>query len=318
MRILVTGGLGRLGTTVCKALADNGHTVRILDLDESRNRRAARSLPTSIKVQWGDIRDDSSVRCALEGIDLVVHMAGILPPLAYEQPDLARRVNVGGTKLLVNSIVESGRRIPLIYSSSVAVFGPTPDASEPVAVDRASPNPRGVYGETKLQAEDVIRESGIDFLILRLTAIMYFTFHIRDLKRMFTVPLGNRIEFCHPDDLAQAMANAVQHFDRLAGRTLVVSGGSDQRMLYRDMVGSILGVLGLPLPPKHKFTSEPYYLDWYDTSESQELLDFQRKTFYDYLRDYSRGLRRQYGALFLPLMRYFVSPLFGRLVVQFM
>ncbi|GAH22381.1 unnamed protein product, partial [marine sediment metagenome] len=38
----------------------------------------------------------------------------------------------------------------------------------------------------------------------------------------------------------------------------------------------------------------------------------------DYLKDYSRGLTRRYSALFLPFMRYFVSPLLGRAVVQFM
>ena len=89
-------------------------------------------------------------------------------------------------------------------------------------------------------------------------------------------------------------------------------------MLYKDMVGSVLDVMGLPLPPAEKFTQVPYYLDWYDTGRSQELLDFQRKSFRDYLNDYSSGLTRKYTALFLPFMRYFVSPLFGRVVVQFM
>jgi hypothetical protein len=89
-------------------------------------------------------------------------------------------------------------------------------------------------------------------------------------------------------------------------------------MLYGEMVGSVLGVMGLPLPPSRKFTREPYYLDWYDTSRSQALLKFQRKTFADYLKDYSKGLAGRYTALFLPFMRYFVGPVFGRVVVQFM
>jgi hypothetical protein len=76
--------------------------------------------------------------------------------------------------------------------------------------------------------------------------------------------------------------------------------------------------MGLPLPPAHKFTQEPYYLDWYDTSKSQELLKFQRRSFAHYLKDYSSGLTRRYSSLFLPFMRYLVSPLFGKAVVQFM
>jgi hypothetical protein len=89
-------------------------------------------------------------------------------------------------------------------------------------------------------------------------------------------------------------------------------------MLYRDMVGNIMGVMGLPLPPAEKFAREPYYLDWYDTTKSQEFLKYQRKTFSDYLRDYSQGLTRRYSTLFLPFMRYLVSPVFRKVVVQFM
>jgi hypothetical protein len=84
------------------------------------------------------------------------------------------------------------------------------------------------------------------------------------------------------------------------------------------MVGAILDVMGLPLPPAHKFTEQPFYIDWYDTSKSQKLLDFQRNSFADYLRDYTQGLSRRYSSLFIPFMRYFVSPLFGKAVVQFM
>lgn len=317
MRVLVTGGAGRLGITVSDALLRDGFQVRVFDLDNERNRGSVKDVSGRAEIIWGDITRPDSVRQALEDVDLVVHMAGILPPVAYQKPDLARRVNVGGTALLVDAIKEKGVRIPIVFTSSVAVFGPTPGASEPISVEKNEPHPQGAYGETKLAAENVIRESGLDHLILRLTAVMYFTHEVSDLKRMYTVPLDNRVEFCHPDDLALAIRNAVRSFDTVKGNTLVVSGGPSGRMLYREMVGAVLGVMGLPLPPAGKFTRQPYYLDWYDTTRSQELLRFQRRSFADYLGDYSRGLSRKYTALFLPFMRRVVSPLFGRVVVQF-
>lgn len=317
MRILVTGGAGRLGINVCKELLDDGFQVRVFDLDTPRNRENIRRLDDKAEIIWGDITKPDSVRKGLEKVDAVVHMAGILPPLADEKPELCAKVNVGGTKILVDLIKERGGHIPFIFTSSVSVFGPSPDAAEPISVDKTAPNPKGAYPETKLKAENVIKESGIDYLILRLTAILYFDFEVSDLKRMFCMPLDTRVEFCHPDDLAVALLNAVKYFDVVKGNTLVISGGPDQRMLYRDMLGNIIGVMGLPLPPAEKFTKEPYYLDWYDTTKSQELLKYQKKTFGDYLRDYSHGLTRRYSNLFLPFMRYFVSPLFGKLVVQF-
>jgi nucleoside-diphosphate-sugar epimerase len=318
MRVLVTGGAGRLGINVCKIFLNDGLQVRVFDLDTPRNRESVKRLGGKAETIWGDITQPDSVRRALEKVDVVVHMAAILPPLADDKPELCAKVNVGGTKILVDLIKEKGGRIPLIFTSSVAVFGPTPNANEPICVGKHVPYPQGPYAETKLRAENLIKESGIDYLILRLTAIMYFDFEVSDLKRMFSVPLDNRVEFCHPDDLALAILNSVKNFGALKGDTLVVSGGPDQRMSYRDMVSNILGVMGLPLPPVKKFTQEPYYLDWYDTSKSQELLNFQRKTFGDYLRDYSQGLARRYTNLFLPFMRYFVSPVLGKVVVEFM
>jgi nucleoside-diphosphate-sugar epimerase len=130
--------------------------------------------------------------------------------------------------------------------------------------------------------------------------------------------LDNRIEYCHPDDTAQAIVSAVEQFDSVNGRTLIISGGEKQRMFYSDMIRGILGVLGLPLPPAKKFTAEPYYLDWYDTSDAQQLLKFQKRSFTDYLYDFARELSHRYGNLFVPFMQRLVGPIFGRLIVQCM
>ena len=317
MRVLITGGAGRLGITVCKAFLHDGFQVRVFDLNTDVNRKSIKRLKGKAEVIWGDITKPDSVKKALEEVDAVVHMAGILPPLAYEKPELAAKVNVGGTRIIVDLIKERGGNIPFLFTSSVAAFGPTPAASQPLCPEKIKSNPRGAYGETKLQAEDIIKESGINYVILRLTATMYLSFSISDLKRMFTVPLNNRVEYCHPNDTASAILNAIKNFDMAKRNILVISGGPEQRMLYKDMIRAMMGIMGLPLPPARKFTTEPYYLDWYDTTKSQELLKFQKHTFADYLKDYSGQLARQYGTGFLPFMRCFVGPVFGKIIVQF-
>jgi nucleoside-diphosphate-sugar epimerase len=317
MRVLITGGAGRLGINVGKAFIKGGFQVRVFDLDTPGNRNSVKRLGVNTEIYWGDITRPDSVRKAVEGVDAVVHMAGILPPVAYEKPELASRVNVGGTRIIVEHLKQMGLKIPFVFTSSVAAFGPTPNVTKPLCTEEHDANPRGAYGETKLQAENIIKESGIDYVILRLTATMYLHFSISDLKRMFTVPLNNRVEYCHPDDTASAILNAVKNFDSVKGNTLVVSGGPEERMLYKDMIRRILGVMGLPVPPARKFTKEPYYLDWYDTTKSETLLNFQHRSFADYIRDYSRQLARQYGPGFIPFMRHFIGPVFGKAIVQF-
>jgi nucleoside-diphosphate-sugar epimerase len=220
--------------------------------------------------------------------------------------------------VLVDLLRKRDPGAPFVFTSSVAVFGPTPDASRPISVETDAPRPEGTYARTKLEAEDLIRQSGIEYVILRLSAAMYTVFGVDDMKRMYSIPLNNRLETCHPDDVAVAIVNAVSRFDKVKGHTLIVSGGPGHRMLYGDMIQEILDVMALPVPPAEKFTKEPQYLDWYDTSRSEELLAFQHRTFRDYVRDYRNELARKFSPLFIPFMSLFVGPLFGKAIVRVM
>ena len=316
MRVLVTGGAGRLGITVCKMLQKKGFQVRVFDLPSPRNQRSVKELGKKAEVSWGDITSADSVRQAVDGVEAVIHMAGILPPVTEVNPGLAEKVNVGGTQTLVDAMRATGKRIPFVFTSSVAVFGPTPATTEPVSVERNAPNPKDAYGETKLKAENLIMESGIDWVILRLSASMYTVMQASDLKRLYDIPLDNRLEICHPEEVSLAIVNAIVNFESAKGNTLIISGGPKGRMLYKDMIRGILGVMRLPLPPARKFTLQPFYLDYYDTSKSQLLLQYQHKTFGDYLGDYRGTLARRFTPAFLPFMCYFVGPLFGKIVMR--
>jgi nucleoside-diphosphate-sugar epimerase len=315
-KILLTGGAGRLGSIVCRKMLDTGYQVRVFDLDNGKNRKTVKAIADQADIFWGDVTNKEQVKRALDSIDVVVHMAAILPPWAYINPDKTFRVNAEGTKNVVEAVKESDRKIPFIYTSSAAAFGPTPEATEPLCPDRTESKPRGAYGESKYKAEQYVKGSGIDYLILRLTATMYLSFEFSDFKRMFSIPLTNRVEYCHPYDTAQAIVNSIQKFDEIKGDTLIIAGGPEQQMLYGDMVSKMLSVYGLPLPPESKFTKIPYYLDWYDTAKSQLLLKFQKRTFQNFIDDLSEQINKRYTALFIPLMKNFIGPLFGKLIVR--
>jgi UDP-glucose 4-epimerase len=313
MRVLVTGGAGGLGATVCRKLAHERFQVRVLDLDTPRNRESVKEMADGVEVVWGDITQPDSVRRATQGVDAVVHLAGLLPPLTEQKPELARRVNVGGTQTLLNVTRERGERIPFVFTSSASVFGECPDVTECLHPDRNPCHPTTVYAETKVQAEDLIRESGMDYVILRLTSVPYLRPSLAGMRtQMFSVPLKNRVEFCHPDDLALAIRNAVMNFDMVKGKTLMIAGGPSQQMLFEDMLGAVLGTFGLPLPPQDRFSKEPYPLHWYDTSDSQNLLAYQTKTLDDYCTDLAR---QKPATLVAAPMRHLVGPVFGRLIV---
>jgi nucleoside-diphosphate-sugar epimerase len=310
MRVLITGAAGHFGPGVCKAFLGDGADVRVL-----LHRRKIKGLGAGVETMWGDITQPDSVKRTVDGVDAVVHLAAMVEPMTERDPELASRINVGGTETIVNAIRERGVSMPFVYISSASVFGPTPDAIECLHPDRDQCNPTSVYARTKLEAEDLIRESGIDNVILRLAPVPYQKISLNDMKtQMYVVPLENRIEFCHPDDANLAILNSVKCFNTVKGKTLMISGGPSQRMLYKDLVGASLGTFGLPLPPRHKFPDGPFALDWYDTSESQALLNYQNKT----LDDYSRDLAGQFPAPLIAAMRRVIGPLLGKAIVRLM
>jgi nucleoside-diphosphate-sugar epimerase len=314
MRVLITGGVGRLGAKACKAFLREGFQVRLFDLQNRRNERRVKELGEAPEVVWGDITQAASVGPALQDVDVVVHMAGVLPPVTDEQPELALRVNVGGTRALLDAMKENGRLVPVVYTSSVVVFGATPNAAEPISAERDPVHPEEPYATTKVQAEDLIKDAGVDYVILRMTGA--FDLDASAIKLMFRLPLSNRIEFCHPDDVILAIVNAVKYIEAARGHTLVIAGGPQWRMLYKDMLTGALGALGLPLPPARKFSQQPYCTDWYDTGRAQEFLNFQQKTYADFCRDISEEFSRRYSPLFVLMMRRVVGPLFGRVIVR--
>jgi nucleoside-diphosphate-sugar epimerase len=118
------------------------------------------------------------------------------------------------------------------------------------------------------------------------------------------VPLANRIEFVHRRDVAVAIANAIES-DAVWGRIWLIGGGPRCQLYQRDLVGPVLEAVGVGMLPESAFTRKPFATDWLDTAESQRVLDFQRRTLDDYIRDVvaSLGRRRHLIRLFRPSIR---------------
>ena len=106
---MITGGGGRLGSIVSKAILDNGYSVRIFDIENNRKRKTVKGLSGNLEIFWGDVTKPELVQKSIEGIDLVLHMAALIPPIAYKNPEVTFNVNVGGTKNMVEAIKKSGR-----------------------------------------------------------------------------------------------------------------------------------------------------------------------------------------------------------------
>jgi len=303
--VLITGGAGGVGATVSRKLASVGHSVRIFDLPTGVNKKTFPAPEQNIELFWGDITDPANAREAMKDVGEVIHLAALIVPATEKNPALAKKVNVDGTRVIAEAATSeserSGRAITLRFSSSATVFGPTNTETPPIRPDHPV-NPTDNYTETKVKAEEIIRNSGLPWTIYRFAAAQYLSIRKGNFSQMRIIPPDNRIEFVHIFDIADAFVNSVDNAETI-GKTFILAGGPKCQMLYRDELLRTFGLLGFPAPNWKKFTDKPFNLDWYDTSEAQRILRFQSRTFDDYLKDFRAGLGFQY-----PLLRYLAAP----------
>jgi dihydroflavonol-4-reductase len=115
---LVTGATGIVGSHVARLLAERGDEVRVTTRDRSRLDNLADVEHTPVPC---DILDRRKVRAALRGVSRVFHIAGLTNLRAH--PDLLFRVNVDGTRIVLEEALRAGVE-RVVYTSSCAAIGP--------------------------------------------------------------------------------------------------------------------------------------------------------------------------------------------------
>jgi len=303
MKVLLTGAFGNVGAQTLESLVEHGHQVKCLDIKTRANKSIAKRFDGKIETVWGDLCNPDDVAAAVEGRDVVIHLGFIIPPRSEQSPQLAHEVNVGGTRNLLNALKALPRKPRLIFSSTASVFGKTQHLEPPrCCTDPVQPIDH--YTSNKVECEKAIRESGLDWVILRFGAVPLLG-QIDPL--MYEVPLSNRIEFVHPRDVALALANAVSCAEA-SGEVLLIGGGRHGQMYFREYLKGLMDGAGLGMLPDEAFTSEPFYTDWMDTDKSQRLLRYQRHSFDDYVREMPSALGYRYLMVraFRPFIRRYI------------
>ncbi|MFQ6053178.1 MAG: NAD-dependent epimerase/dehydratase family protein [Candidatus Bathyarchaeia archaeon] len=268
MRILVTGGAGRLGSEVVKLIAACGHTAWAFDLPHVPFD-AIEDVP-GVETFKGDITDPEDVAEACGVVDGVIHLAALLPPRSEEDREATMRVNVGGTRNIVETLKRQPGK-PLIFASSVSTYGVTAHESPPIGEDhplRGHDN----YSESKIEAERIIRGSGVPYSILRISAVAVAD--LVELPDIIPYRSDQRVEFIYVVDAAQALLSAFEN-PEARGRAFNIAGGSSWQVTGGEYIQRFYDALGVEVEPRF---SEAYTgLDWYETSRSR-FLGYQRAT----------------------------------------
>ena len=163
MRILVTGSSGRIGSAIAARLSLR-HQVTGLDLK-----------PGPLTSVIGDVGDAPLLAATCAGLDAVVHTASLhAPDLGIRSAGDFRRINVDGTRRLLDACDAAGIG-RFVYTSTTSLYGHAlvPKGNSAVWVtEELPPEPRDIYDETKLAAEQVCAaaaQGGITCISLRMS-----------------------------------------------------------------------------------------------------------------------------------------------------
>ena len=151
-KILVTGALGQIGTELVEALRKQHGISSVIASDLRPVEQVDLSQGPYLTL---DVLDTEAIIdvCKKEGVGTVYHLAALLSATGEKNPELCRKVNVGGTISVFEAARECSMRV--FTPSSIAVYGP--DA--PKHAPQITPlNPTTVYGETKVEGEQLAKE----------------------------------------------------------------------------------------------------------------------------------------------------------------
>ena len=223
LRVLVTGAYGLLGRHVVRALVDEGHTVRAASRDPAREAAAAetRSAEDEIEACHLDVTDTESVTKAVDGVDAVVHLVGVIRERGAYTFDAVNRV---GTANVVDAAREAGVRV-FVHVSALGV----------------SDSPDFPYLLSKWRGEQAVINGGVPYTILRSSTYFgpgdRFIGTLAALVKAFPiipVPGNGRTLYqpLHVEDMARCVASALK-LPEPRGQTVDLGG---PRHLTHDQI----------------------------------------------------------------------------------
>jgi len=238
MKILVTGGAGYVGTTLVPQLLEKGYEVAIFDnlmfggdyiLPFFRNK--------SFTFIEGDIRDESKLWDAVKSADIIIHLAAIVGfPACRKEPELAKTVNVDGTRNLIK--LTSKNQI-IIYASTGSNYG----ALEKICTEDSPLNPLSLYGQTKTLAEKMLMEERTTIGYRFATAfgvsprmrldLLINDFTYKAITQGYLVIYESHFmrTFIHVHDMGRAFLFAIENYDKMKNN--IYNVGSEKMNLSK-------------------------------------------------------------------------------------
>lgn len=288
--VFLTGATGLMGSALLKKFEENTDRfeVRILARKSAKNEKKLSPYLHSdcFTVVWGDLNDAEDVKLGLGNADIVIHLGGMVPPVADHYPRETMRTNVKAARNVVNAIKSraDSSRVGLVYMGSVAQMA---HHDEPRHWGRSGdPMMSSVYdyyGLSKILAEREIIESGLKWVSLRQSGVLHPGLLQNGLDPIaLTVPLRGVLEWTTIEDSVRLLYNVCDPAvpEDIWRRFYNISSGKEYRMSNYLFECKVLKAVGCPPPEKcfrsNWFATRNFHGFWYTDSDAlEDILHFR-------------------------------------------
>ncbi len=245
MMILVTGATGLVGARLLPRLVEAGLDCRALV-------RRGKKAPPGVTAVEGDLFDSSTLEPAVEGISAIIHLAAIF---RTPDADLIWKSNLEGTRNLIAAAKAQVPEVRFIMASTSNIYNK--DTLRPGREDDAA-DPKQAYPASKLAAENELRDSGLNWSILRF-GFVYGDGdgHVESLPKLAA---EHNIKF-HP----ASRMSMVHHRDIAMAAKLALTGAMDGHVinLSDDAPTSyyeLFELVGETMEPSSEALANPWHL----------------------------------------------------------
>ena len=243
MTILVTGVTGMVGARLLPRLVEAGFNCRAIV-------REGKEVPAGVTAVEADLSDAASLAGAVEGVEAIVHLAAVF---RTQDEDLIWKSNLEGTRNLIAAAKARAPNARFIMASTSNIYDM--DAGRPGREDDAS-SPQQAYPASKLAAEEELRDSGLNWAVLRFS----FVYGEGDGHIEMMPKMAAQTNY-HP---AKRMST-VHHQDIAVGVKLALSGALDGKIinLADDSAPSMFemyAIAGEQMEPSSEPLPNPWHL----------------------------------------------------------
>jgi nucleoside-diphosphate-sugar epimerase len=263
-KILVTGGTGFTGSCLVRRLVAKGSAVRALVRSPEKGNALTE---LGIELVQGDVTNPESLRKAMEGIELVYHIAG-----AFRQEKISDNqmweINCQGVQNMLDAAITAGTVQRFVHCSTIGVHG---DIKDPPANEETPYDPGDVYQESKAGGEKIaveyMKQGKMPITIFRPGGIygpgdMRFLKLFQSIKNKRFVMIGSgeiSYSLIYIDDLVEGIILCGTH-QKAVNNIYILTG--DPALTLNQFAAIIAEILNVPLPMWH-IPDKPVYFTSY-------------------------------------------------------